>query len=114
MAGDEPTVPSSTLGLPANLAISPHFFFRCGVTEAIIIVVFAFYEGTDTGLCRYSVFHCGDALPSAGSNRNVNSGSGSGTHLNRLFFYDYCIIMFQYVRMNLKEGVLFCCIDGEK
>lgn len=106
MAGDELTVPPCTLCLPANLAISPHFFFRCGVTEAIIIVVFAFYENTDTGLSRYSVFHCGDALPSAGSNLNVNSGSGSVTYLSSLFFYDDCIIMFQYVRMNVKEGFL--------
>lgn len=44
MAMDELTVPPSTLCLPANLAISPHFFFRCGITEAIIIVMFAFYE----------------------------------------------------------------------
>lgn len=48
LALGELTVPPSLLCLPAKLAIAPHFFFRCGIAEAIIIaVVFAFYENTD-------------------------------------------------------------------
>ena len=89
MALGELTVPPSLLGLPANLAIFPHFFFRCGITETIIIVVvFAFYEST------HRVSSPVLLLPSAGYNLNVSLGSSNITYLYSLSFYDYCVIMF--------------------
>lgn len=75
MAMDELTVPPSALCLPANLAVSPHFFFRCGITEAIIIVMFAFYENTDIS------FQTCVTLPIEGCNLNASSGSSNITYL---------------------------------
>lgn len=57
MASGELTVPTSPLCFPAGLALSLHFFLRCGIAETIIIVVvFAFYENTDT-IVSSLIFH---------------------------------------------------------
>lgn len=106
----ELTVPPSPICFPASLAVFPHFFLRCGITETIIIVVvFAFYENTDTvfsSLLFHTVSLNNVTLPSAGYNLKCHLWQQQMTYSCSLFFYDLCVIVLYCLYVSFKEGVL--------